>query len=106
MGELPLEAPVMSMARFFVSGAVEKEFESVCDAQLQKVVDGSKPFKVAAGWRYDEGLGKREMLVFSGWGSKEAHMAFGAEAKKDPEYARIGELPDAIEIKHMTNLEA
>jgi heme-degrading monooxygenase HmoA len=105
MESLPLDAPVMCIARFFVKEGVHDELQRVLDRHRHKIVEGSKPYKMIDGWRCDAKPGKEEAFVFSGWKSKQAHEEFTAKAMEDPDYASAKDLCDGVEVKHVLNME-
>jgi hypothetical protein len=107
MQSLPLDAHVISMAKFFFRGGENvAEFQRVMNISRSKIVEGAKPYKVVDGWRCDAEPGTHEALVFKGWKSKQAHENFTAKVIEDPEYASVRDLCDGREVWHMRNMEA
>ena len=107
MESLPLDAHVISIAKFFFKGGENvAEFQRVLDKSRARIAEGTKPYKVVDGWRCDAASGTHEALVFTGWQSKQAHDDFTSKAMEDPEYAIARELCDGSESRHMTNMEA
>lgn len=106
MESLPLDAQVMSIARFFFRGGENRaEYQKVMDKHRHKIVEATKPHKMVDGWRGDAEPGTLEALVFTGWKSKQAHEDFTVKALDDPEYASVRELCDRNEVRHMSNME-
>jgi hypothetical protein len=108
MESLPLDAPVMSLARFFVKGGDDHvEFQKVLDKSRAKIVDATRPYTVVDGWSCDAEPGKHEALVFTGWASTKDHEEITAEAVLlDPEYGTVRMLSDGFEVKIMSDMEA
>ncbi|KAF2491022.1 hypothetical protein BU16DRAFT_444298, partial [Lophium mytilinum] len=79
---LPLDAPVMAIARLFIKGGKHiEEYNRIVSKYRATIVDGTKPYNVVDGWRSDSEPGKQEALMFSGWASIEAHRAFTAKMR-------------------------
>lgn len=108
MDHLPLDAPVISLARFFVKGGEDRvEFQRILDKSRPKIVERTKPFKMVDGWRCDAEEGTQEALVFSGWTSAKDHVEFTAKSiDADPEYGSVTVLCLKTEVRHMSNMEA
>ena len=106
IGELPLRAPVLSIARLFVKNEHEGEFHRVAMAYREGLVVYTKPYRVVDGWRIDPEDGKKEFVVITGWETVEAHKEctrkMGEESK---EYASLGEHFEASDVGHSRNME-
>jgi hypothetical protein len=106
MESLPLDAHVMSIARFFFGGGENHaEYQKVMDKHRHNIVEATQPQKMVDGWRCDAEPGTQEALVFTGWKSKQAHEDFTAKALDDPEYASVRDLCDGREVRHVRNME-
>ena len=107
MESLPLDAQVMSLARFFIkSGEDHVVLEAVLKESLAKTVDVTKPYKVAKGWRCDVEQGKQEALVISGWAGGKAHEdPTCASILPDSYYENLKLLSSGFEVKQMSNME-
>ena len=107
MEALPLDAPVISLARFFVGGGDDHvEFQRELDKSRLEVMNATEPYKMADGWRCDAEPGKQEALVITGWAIAKAHGDSTAKASMlDPEYGSLEKLSDGCEVRHMVNME-
>ncbi|CAL3970062.1 unnamed protein product [Diplocarpon coronariae] len=88
MDELPLDAPVMAIARLFVEDSDEhvRGYDDAVREYRRVVGDGTRPWKVANGWRVDCDDGKKEAVMISGWEGIDAHLAFAAKMNNYPTY--------------------
>jgi hypothetical protein len=111
---LPLDAPVISLARFFVKpdestiNAVTKHTDKFRD----EIAMGSASDKVFDGWRIDAAEGEKELVVISGWDSTRHHLEWSETQRRDvPEYGRIGKYFDlskgdkGLEVVHLRDIE-
>lgn len=106
MSSLPLDAPVLAIERWSVSGDCVDAFHqaAIKHAQLLK---RSHPFAVAHGWRCDAPAGSHEALIFTGWESAQAHVTFAATQKghSAAHYAALNGQYGEMELHHARNLE-
>ncbi|KAJ6160729.1 hypothetical protein N7470_004125 [Penicillium chermesinum] len=96
---IPLEAPVVAIARFFVEPSKKAEFETTLAAGLTHLGAYIAPLTYAGGWRLDKEGEDEEYVLFTGWNSVEDHFKF-AETESFKEYAKIKPLLKGSEIKH------
>lgn len=109
MAGLPLQAPVIAIARLFGRDDEEcvKRYDDALERNLPGLVEGTSPWKVATGWRVDCEEGKREALMITGWEAPASHGAFiGRVRAEDPDYPGIGDALLGVEAKHARNMEA
>jgi heme-degrading monooxygenase HmoA len=103
---LPLDAPVMAIARLFIKGEKHiEEYQRLVDKYRATIADGARGYKVVHGWRYDVEPGKQESLMFSGWESLEAHKTFTAKMRKNEEYASLCDNYEGMEVRHARDME-
>ncbi|OCK85357.1 hypothetical protein K432DRAFT_377711 [Lepidopterella palustris CBS 459.81] len=107
MASLPLDAPVMAIARLFIKdGGHADAYARLVANHRSLIVDATKPYKVVDGWRCDLEPGKHEALMFTGWESVEAHKAFTAKAREEnEEYATVRDHYEGMEVRHARNME-
>ncbi|KAJ5627017.1 hypothetical protein N7528_004444 [Penicillium herquei] len=99
---IPVDAPVIAVSRFFVEPAKKDAFDTVFKAGVPYFGAHTAPFTYSGGWRIDKEGEDEEFVLFSGWGTVEAHFAF-ADTEAFKEFGKLRELKlfkDA-EIKHM-----
>lgn len=106
MSVLPLDAPVIAIARLYIKGGEHiDEYNRIVDKYRDTIADATKPHKVVDGWRCDSQPGKHEALMFSGWESIEAHRAFTAKMREEEEYASIRDNYEGMEVRHARDME-
>ncbi|KAF2178139.1 hypothetical protein K469DRAFT_731897 [Zopfia rhizophila CBS 207.26] len=107
MSSLPLDAPVMSIARLFINDdqACIDAYNTVVANHKHTLIEATRPYKVVGGWRCDAEPGKHEALLFTGWESVEAHKDFTAKAGGNAEYAGVRENYEGMEVCHARNME-
>ncbi|KAF2467093.1 uncharacterized protein BDR25DRAFT_305875 [Lindgomyces ingoldianus] len=106
MSSLPLDAPVMAITRLLIKeNGVDALSQEVHANHRKAIIEGTRPYKVADGWRCDPAPGKHEALMLTGWPNAEAHAAFTAKAKEDAEYAGVRKYYEGMEVSHARNME-
>ncbi|OCL14874.1 hypothetical protein AOQ84DRAFT_308182 [Glonium stellatum] len=106
MSSLPLDAPVMAIARLFIKGGEHvEEYNQIIRNHRSTIVEATQPYKVADGWRCDSEPGKHEALMFTGWNAVDSHKAFIVKARENAEYASVRENYEGIEVRYARNLE-
>ncbi|PWY79459.1 hypothetical protein BO94DRAFT_577135 [Aspergillus sclerotioniger CBS 115572] len=108
---LPLNAPVMAIGRYFVATGKKAGYQETFDATRGHLERFTAPLPLAGGWRIDqcsrgeeEGEGKEEYVLFSGWDAVERHFAF-AETEGFKEFVKIKSFLEGAEIKHALRWE-
>jgi hypothetical protein len=111
MEELPLDAPVLCIARLFLKNdeSLVMRYERTVEKYRGKVKEMTKPYKVVHVWRVDCEGGGKEGVVITGWGSVGAHeeamkRLAGDEGNED--YATVGECYSGVDVKHARNMES
>ncbi|KAF2200445.1 hypothetical protein GQ43DRAFT_73084 [Delitschia confertaspora ATCC 74209] len=106
---LPLDAPVMAIARVFIShggtNTYRKENDGAIAKQVSNIFEATKPYKATYGWRLDAEQGSSEVLVFSGWESAEAYATYTLRAGWETEYAELRDQCVGIQVHHGRNIE-
>ncbi|KAE9372807.1 hypothetical protein N431DRAFT_558540 [Stipitochalara longipes BDJ] len=108
MEDLPLEAPVVAIARLKVKSGEHVVIHKEITGRYREVLEEStKPFGVVEGWRVDGGEeGEREQLVITGWREREDHLAFTASSReKFEDYRGLREHWESVEASHMKDME-
>jgi hypothetical protein len=109
MENLPLNAPVLAVARLFIKPEKEQtdQYQRVLDKYRHLIVDATKPWAVFDGWRCDAPDGEPEALMLSGWESEGAHDEFRVRVRgANEEYAGIRETYRGMSVVHVRDLEA
>ena len=108
---LPLNAPVMAIGRYFVAAGRKAGYQETFDATRGHLERFTAPLPLAGGWRRDryspgeeDGEGKEEYVLFSGWDVMERHFAF-AESEGFKEFGKIKSFLEGAEIKHGSRWE-
>ncbi|KAI4210544.1 MAG: hypothetical protein LQ351_006611 [Letrouitia transgressa] len=102
---LPLDAPIISIARYFVSGAQKGAFAEQLSNVEHFLRESVAPNPEKHGWRIDkEDPDKEECVLFTGWDDVESHHAF-AKTEAFKEFSKIKEHMTGAEIKHAARLE-
>jgi heme-degrading monooxygenase HmoA len=104
MEDLPLDAPVLSIARMQPFGGGERlvEFTDV----IEKYIRLATPWKRVDRWRVDCEEGKKELVLLSGWESIDSHESFTSGVRRDhSQYASAMGHLEKGEIKHARNME-
>lgn len=106
MDEVPFDAPVMAITRLFVKGEHVRRYKEVGAKYREKVVEGTKPFRIVNGWRVDGEEGRLENVILTGWETREAHFEFtAAMVEKFPEYGTVKDCCEGMELSHCVNME-
>lgn len=106
MSSLPLDAPVMAIARLFIKdGKHVEEYNRIVKNHKSTIVEATEPYKVVDGWRCDSEPGKQEALMFTGWDTVDSHKAFIEKARENKEYASMHENYGGMEVRHARNME-
>ena len=106
MSSLPLDAPVIAIARHFIKdGKHVEEYNRIVKNHKSTIVEATEPYKVVDGWRCDSEPGKQEALMFTGWDTVDSHMAFIEKARENKEYASVHENYGGMEVRHARNME-
>ncbi|KAF4636754.1 hypothetical protein G7Y89_g1347 [Cudoniella acicularis] len=105
---LPLTAPVIAFARFFIKP--EEEHVDAYEATLNKyrylIEEETAPSKVFDAWRMDCKDGEKESVMLSGWRSKEHHDEWRVKTRSEnEEYRGIRDHYARIEVRHLVDLE-
>ncbi|EUC46950.1 hypothetical protein COCMIDRAFT_25149 [Bipolaris oryzae ATCC 44560] len=85
---LPLDAPILAIERISVSEESTRGFGEAVHRHAQQL-QGSHPFKLAHGWRCDAVPNHHEAIIFSGWQTPQAHVAFAAKNNQDGQYKTL-----------------
>jgi hypothetical protein len=109
MEELPLEAPVVAIARIGVkSGEHLKLHEEITGKYREMLAERTRPFGVVEGWAVDhEGPElEKENIIITGWEKKEDHLAFGAGLReKFEDYRGLRDHWKTLEASHVRDME-
>jgi hypothetical protein len=107
MSSLPLDAPVVAIARAHVKGGEHvTAHKKITGKYRDKLDERTKPHKVVEGWRVDEEPGKQENVVITGWKSREDHLEFSAGLReKYADYAALNKHWEKVEAHHMRDME-
>ena len=111
MDELPLDAPVLCIARLFLKPDEEHvtRYERTVEKYREKVEEMTAPYRVVHVWRVDPEEGEKEGVMITGWGNVEAHpeaMKKLVEEEGNEDYATVEECYSGVDIKHARNLES
>jgi hypothetical protein len=106
MSSLPLDAPVLAIERL----SVEEDYVGAVDQAAKRYVQhlqDNNPFRAAYGWRCDELFGSREVLIFSGCETVQAHVGFSTRQHDSEEKcsASISGHYKEVLVHHTKNLE-
>ncbi|KAJ5380604.1 uncharacterized protein N7496_003032 [Penicillium cataractarum] len=96
---IPLDAPVLGITRYFVEASRKDEFESIFQAGAPHLGEYTAPYSYAGGWRIDKDGEDEEFVLFSGWNKVEDHFGF-AESDAFKEFGKIKSAIKGAEIKH------
>lgn len=109
MNQLPLKAPILSIARIKLkSGDYHVKQHEEITAQYRPVLKvRSRPFGVVEGWKIDGGAeGERESVVITGWETKEDHLEFRAGLReRNGDYRDLREHWESVEVSHVRDME-
>lgn len=106
MEEVPLDAPVLGIARLFIKKEGVEAYQAVVDRYGSVIEQGTKPYKPFAAWRVDCEEGKYEYLVITGWEKEGDHAVFTQKTRQEyPEYAAVRENYEGMDVKHARDME-
>jgi heme-degrading monooxygenase HmoA len=108
MESLPLDAPILAIARLVIKGGEETAYEQATTKDAQVVSEHTRPYNVVNGYRCgSEPDNLREALVFTGWKSVESHEAFlsQASANEDSGFPAIQGLYESMDVWHTWDME-
>jgi hypothetical protein len=108
MEDLPLNAPVLAIARLLTKpGAAQiAEDERILGKYRHLIEDATKPHPVFDGWRCDAEEEEPESMMISGWGSEGAHDEFRERTRRENgEYAGVRDTYRGMSIVHVRDLE-
>lgn len=112
MSEIPLDAPVLHVARLHVLDVERVTFlERILSSHRGKIGEATKPYNVVSEWRLDTEEARQEVITITGWKSMGAHMAFMKNTREHPdlhdrEYASSRDRLDAMDVKLVQDMEA
>ncbi|KIY53976.1 hypothetical protein FISHEDRAFT_32281 [Fistulina hepatica ATCC 64428] len=104
--DLPLDVPVVSIARHFVTERRKREFEQTFQRSKKPLQEFTAPRKVACGWRIDKDGTRKddEWVVFTGWDRVGQQTEF-AQSPGFQEYARLRDVSRKYEARHVMKLQ-
>ena len=107
MEDLPLEAPVVAVARLRVkSGEHESLHREITGRYRGVLEEETKPWGVVEGWILDGEEGEREQVVITGWREKEDRVKFEAGMRETFEdYRSLRDYWEVVEASHMKDIE-
>ncbi|KAE8443685.1 hypothetical protein EG329_001457 [Mollisiaceae sp. DMI_Dod_QoI] len=103
--EVPIEAPVMGIARFFIKKEGVNVYQAIVDKYGRLRGEGTKPYKSVAEWRVDCKEGKYEHVVITGWENEGDHADFTKRMREDPEYKEVRDNYEGMDVKHARDME-
>lgn len=105
---LPLDAPVLSIARLRAQGGKEEVIGDFHKQSAPKIREASK-WPVFDAWRCDveEGHSGGELVVITGWTSKEQHIGYMKqdEAKREEDFARVRDTLSSRQVLWVKDME-
>jgi heme-degrading monooxygenase HmoA len=102
--DVPIGAPVVSIARIKVKGGEEGRHESVTGKYEGRLREATG-WGVVSGWVLDEG-GERENVVITGWRTREEHLEFGRGMGEEFEdYRALREGWESVDVGHGKDME-
>lgn len=96
---IPLNAPVVSVSRYFVEQSKKAEFDRIFQSAAPGLGAYTAPLAYAGGWRIEKEGEDEEFVLFAGWNKVEDHFAF-AESDAFKEFGKIKSILKEAEIKH------
>jgi len=109
MEDLPLDAPVVAIARIKVKSEQHLRLHNEIAGRYRRVLEErTSPFGVADGWRIDlDGRGaENENLIITGWEKKEDRLAFEAGLREKFEDNRgLRDHWESVEASHTRDME-
>lgn len=104
--DIPLNAPVLGIARLFVKPEGVKPYQEVVDKYSSQVEEGTKPYKLFTEWRVDCEDGKFEHVFLTGWKKEGDHAAFTKKTREEhPDYAGVRNNYEGMDVKHARDME-
>lgn len=97
MNFLPLDAPILAIERIRVSDECIGAFDQAVERHTLEL-QGSNLFKIAHGWRCDALPNTREVFMFSGWQTAQAHIVFTLKGNHSGQY-------ETLDVMHCKDLE-
>ncbi|KAJ5769932.1 uncharacterized protein N7511_001983 [Penicillium nucicola] len=102
--QIPLDAPMLAISRYFVDSLNKEEFENILRAGGSNLVV-STPFPCCGGWRIDRDGEDEEFVLFSGW--KEVDDYFGiVDSEGLKGFREIEGLIKGVEVKQIRSEES
>ena len=108
IGKIPIDAPVLSVGRYFIPKANTAAFQGTFTATKSGLEAFVAPRTMDGGWRLDPeavadqaSVEKEEFVLFGGFGAVEEHSNF-AKTEAFKEFSKIRDFMDGFEIKHVT----
>ncbi|KAJ5295997.1 hypothetical protein PENANT_c001G01370 [Penicillium antarcticum] len=98
--QIPLDAPILAICRYFVDPKNKAEFDSVLKAAVPHLGAYTALFTHDGGWRIDKEGDDDEYVHFSGWNEVKDHVGFG-ESEGLKEFGKIKGLVKGVEIRHV-----
>lgn len=80
---LPLQAPMIALARLFVKPDPAKGFLGYTKKYRESIKLETATFSVSDGWRCDSTEREREYVMLDGWQSKEQHVEWRTKHNKE-----------------------
>lgn len=103
---VPLDAPIMRIARLFIKPEGVKPYQGVVGKYGGLTEQGTKPYKGLMEWRVDCEEGKFEHVFLTGWDKEGGHAAFTKKTSEEhPEYARVRDNYEGMDVKHARDME-
>lgn len=106
MESIPLQAPVLGIARLFIKKEGVSAYQAVVDKYRNVIEMGSEPYKPFAAWRVDCENGNYEHLIITGWQQEGDHGIFTRKTGEEyPEYAGVRENYEGMDVRHVRDME-
>lgn len=111
---LPLEAPVLALARLWIKPDATscEKFEKLVRKYRDEIVTGSSSDLIFDGWRADQKDEEKEYIMLSGWDSQKHHFEWRETTRRDvPGYANVRMYYDVrkgemgMEVVHLRDIE-
>ncbi len=98
---------MLGIARLHIkSGEHVTRYQNVVGKYGDLILEGTKPYPMAVGWRVDSEEGKQEHVILTGWETKDKHTEFTKKTREEfPDYAAVRDSYEGMEIKHARNME-
>ena len=103
--ELPLDAPVISIGRYFVHSEWRQSFERVFSEVEHHLTGYTAANEYAWAWRAEiEKPGKEEFVIISGWETIDQHRGF-AKTEGFKNFQKIEKHLEGADVKHARKLQ-